>query len=1050
MLIAGNAVGLANPHRFLDPYAVIFAKFMSHCILLPTSRKPTVMQGQCEGLCVARSLTNGTCHGHQPQWNDIAPGLRGTFLTHPPLVKMERHGRRERVAGEHPTRPRDSREHPSSSRHHKFHKPSNGQSRSYKGVPKTESHRDGAHAKLPKETLAGPLNGDDDYVRRWLAHTDNLTNQDVEPLRRRETSSRYEQEKGTHIAHVKPKNRLDPQETEEALPPIRKRKHASSSDSSILAVPIRSKSQQIDRGKKEARTRKSQEKESPRKKQRIESPESSSSDPFTDESPPKETFERRARYKTREDKYEPKTEDKRAKKDGTERKSRRKKEKKSDRRKTARKSGEELMQNFSSKSIGQERLTVRPTQGLGLFNNGRASSPARRRGLSDLAFSEMNFLQHSNRHPQVEQKTKTSSKSREKEKRKASRAQEEITEFFRPSRKPLEETHPNKEDRRKTSSSKPTEKRSVNIKQVEQENQQQSHDDIRSLDPRERPFIGLRHTSSERLSTYCIDSPAITDPRKGHESASKASEKATTYVSWSETQLSPSASSRRPTTIDGRRVSPTPESVWRLIEKTGIFRDTGVERTSALRRDERPSSRLDRTKVASHGSESAHYGQVRSSTSPKRTSPEVRHNHLLDPRFQKQRPTSASYRGRRRSPSAEESRPLSSKPGDAENSQNPQEVGNIQRRIVVEHFDPEHGWHETPNPLSRCASRTSDPPRESRSTPIDRHELAKAARIKRLATTLPISRYPAEEKEQEKFQHGDQETTRTTVVRSTEHKASMLVDKTAFSTENNPAGVRTHHPDTEQISGKENTSQQVDSEDGQEFASNSGYELHEFGERRERFGQQSPQQSSTADAPQETDFVQNVCSSTYLGLPLRGSWRPDQQHQSRVMSDQRPHFLHQLQQEALMNYDTVPEYTEVSQYELYDIPEEEEPASMHDEYQGEMSYGYHEAYVAKDPVNSHYYDHLNDAGAGDTDHGGVNEFGMEYHPEYNTCNEPGSQYPPAGSGQRDIYEYDAIVEEFIDQELEMPFHPEEQAGHEFYDLGQYGHMEGFWQLQRQY
>lgn len=44
--IVGTAVGLANLHRFLDPYDVIFAMFLSYCILLPTSRKPTVMQGQ--------------------------------------------------------------------------------------------------------------------------------------------------------------------------------------------------------------------------------------------------------------------------------------------------------------------------------------------------------------------------------------------------------------------------------------------------------------------------------------------------------------------------------------------------------------------------------------------------------------------------------------------------------------------------------------------------------------------------------------------------------------------------------------------------------------------------------------------------------------------------------------------------------------------------------------------------------------------------------------------------------------------------------------------
>lgn len=157
---------------------------------------------------------------------------------------------------------------------------------------------------------------------------------------------------------VKPKTSR--QKTEEGQPPIRKRKHRhSSSDSSILAEVIRPKLRHLDKGNEETEGREKREILSHdfRKKQKLQLSESNSWELFLDDGPPKETFERRARNKTREDKYEPKTGVQKLKKDGSERKSRRKTEK-SNRRKAPKKSGEDLMKNFSSKSIGQERLTV--------------------------------------------------------------------------------------------------------------------------------------------------------------------------------------------------------------------------------------------------------------------------------------------------------------------------------------------------------------------------------------------------------------------------------------------------------------------------------------------------------------------------------------------------------------------------------------------------------------------------------------------------------------------------------------------------------------------
>lgn len=74
---------------------------------------------------------------------------------------------------------------------------------------------------------------------------------------------------------------------------------------------------------------------------------------------PEETFEKRKRHKTREDRYEPAKKIKKSCPDVKKKKNKHKKEKRGDRRKAAKKAGEDLIRKFSSKSIGNDRLTVR-------------------------------------------------------------------------------------------------------------------------------------------------------------------------------------------------------------------------------------------------------------------------------------------------------------------------------------------------------------------------------------------------------------------------------------------------------------------------------------------------------------------------------------------------------------------------------------------------------------------------------------------------------------------------------------------------------------------
>ncbi|KAL2041314.1 hypothetical protein N7G274_005696 [Stereocaulon virgatum] len=105
---------------------------------------------------------------------------------------------------------------------------------------------------------------------------------------------------------------------------------------------------------------------------------------------PIRSYERRPRYKTREDRYDLKEaasgKRKIARVDGDRKK---KKQKKHRRRE---KSGATLMHDFTAQNVTHDRLTLQPAKTLGLFGKGRASSPVKRKGLPDLAFSETAFL----------------------------------------------------------------------------------------------------------------------------------------------------------------------------------------------------------------------------------------------------------------------------------------------------------------------------------------------------------------------------------------------------------------------------------------------------------------------------------------------------------------------------------------------------------------------------------------------------------------------------------------------------------------------------------
>jgi len=143
-----------------------------------------------------------------------------------------------------------------------------------------------------------------------------------------------------------------------------KRKYNPSSDSSLLEFAPRPKSHPLVR--EEAKSTTSDRPREPStyhcKRRSIGSSNPGMlSQPSAPSSHHNETFKKRARHMTREDRYEPNKRGRKSGKADEGRRSRIKREKKGNRKKQAKKAGEELMKNFSSKSIGQNRLTVSRT-----------------------------------------------------------------------------------------------------------------------------------------------------------------------------------------------------------------------------------------------------------------------------------------------------------------------------------------------------------------------------------------------------------------------------------------------------------------------------------------------------------------------------------------------------------------------------------------------------------------------------------------------------------------------------------------------------------------
>jgi hypothetical protein len=342
----------------------------------------------------------------------------------------------------------------------------------------------------------------------------------------------------------------------------------------------------------------------------------------------------------------------------------------------------------------------------------------------DLAFSEMDFLQRSGRYVSVKE-DKVSSKLRAKEKRKAVIAQDEISMFFKPNKTPFQpmlfnegsvasSTHA--EDRRSASSDR------LGLDHLRRH--RQGSPSFNFPQKLSRDF-GRTKPTSNILSTFIGRNPILSRSEYGPQSTCKISEKASTYISWSETEIS-----RERIKINRTRASSTPESIRRSLEKTGIFRDTGINRAARRARVspqayEKPSRR-DRTRITRSFATRTNYPEIigRVVSAPRSGSDELTSSH-----------------GDHRQDTTEE----------AAKSKAKNDITQVRDReakremFIIEHFDPHLGWHERPRSSEHgqtvaTTAKKGEFPDQPKSAPIDRLERAEMARIKRLSTAVPLTR----------------------------------------------------------------------------------------------------------------------------------------------------------------------------------------------------------------------------------------------------------------------------------------------------------------------
>jgi hypothetical protein len=173
---------------------------------------------------------------------------------------------------------------------------------------------------------------------------------------------------------------------------------------------------------------------------------------------------------------------------------------------------------------------------------------------------------------------KSLSKSRKKEKRRSERAQNEISEYFKPST----EANVGVEGAdRQQASCMSTVNHKLRQGEIWKHRYQSSYSKStsRSTDLSKEPLLGLdrRHAFKQLAAMPHLHGQTV-QPGVAPDMNTKLSDTDTTYYTWSDSARSPEISQCKQKTFCA--VSSTPKSIQQMLNDTGIFRNTGINRTT--------------------------------------------------------------------------------------------------------------------------------------------------------------------------------------------------------------------------------------------------------------------------------------------------------------------------------------------------------------------------------------------------------------------------------------------------------------------------------------
>ncbi|KAI4257499.1 MAG: hypothetical protein L6R42_005619 [Xanthoria sp. 1 TBL-2021] len=307
----------------------------------------------------------------------------------------------------------------------------------------------------------------------------------------------------------------DPQTEPESENQRRKRKRPSSSAFFLEPAVYPNPSHGYDQDQKSLEPKKSQHQ---KQNTHIELSSRASSTIVDSPEKPAKTYGRRPRHKTREDRYDLQKD---RKPDQTKEVKSKARDKSKKKRKGVQKSGAALMQNFSAGNVETDRLTLKPSVPVGLFGKGRASSPIRRKGLPDLTFSEVNFLNHGRGNQ--EDNVRSKAKSKRRKEAKAADAEAEFSSFFASSKDTSRAAIRTIEH-----GSKVKGRKSVEV------TEEQDQSSLPPVDLPEKPFLGFGSCGPGHVSPVMPSRSTIpNDYNRLLPTHWSLSDRSTTYFTWS-------------------------------------------------------------------------------------------------------------------------------------------------------------------------------------------------------------------------------------------------------------------------------------------------------------------------------------------------------------------------------------------------------------------------------------------------------------------------------------------------------------------------------------